>query len=263
MLSLQVITLALNARQLLLVQFSNLNRYDGNWTWHIVHGTAANTGSTAWCQKLPPGLSTDGTTELLATWRGHPRICIYERALWAGGKDEMFQVALGQIRVPCVLLQADADEFFEPDQLLRLVALFQCAPAFRCAHFFCQFHVGPNIIITSENGYGNRPSEWVRAWNFVPGMTLQSHEPPVIVGLSGHYASRELTRLEGLVFQHWAYMFEEQVEFKERFYGYTDAVRHWKRLQANHKWPVRDLHSFLPWVERGVSADLLWKPHSI
>ncbi len=262
MLPLHVVTLALNAHPLLLIQFSNLNRYDGNWMWHIVHGTAANTGSTAWCQRLPPGLSSDGTTELLATWRGHPHIRIYERALWTGGKDEMFATALTQIRQPCVLLQADADEFFEPDQLSRLVDFMTCTPDFLCARFFCRFFVGPNIVITSEHGYGNRPSEWLRAWNFEPHMTFESHEPPKFVGLSAPCATREHTRDEGLVFQHWAYMFEEQVAFKERFYGYTDAVRHWKRLQSNHKWPIKDLREFLPWVERGVSADLLWNLRS-
>ena len=258
MLPLHVVTLALNAYPLLLVQFSNFNRLPLPWTWHIVHGTAANTGSTAWCQRLPPGLSTDGTTELLQTWRGHPRIKIYEKALWTGGKDEMFRTALDQIKEPCVLLEADSDEFLEADQLVRLVELFQ-RTNFRVARFFCRFFVAPNIVITSEDSYGNRPSEWTRAWRFCPGMILKSHEPPVIAGATEPCAIREMTRHEGLVFAHWAYMFEWQVAFKERFYGYTDAVKHWRRLQTNRVFPIRELRDYLPWVDRGVTADLLHK----
>lgn len=260
MLPLHIVTLALNAHPLLLIQLSNLNRYVGDWTWHIVHGTAANRGSTSWCRSLAPGLSTDGTSELLATWRGHPRIRIYERPLWQGGKDEMFNFALGHIHEPCVLLEADADEFFEPTQLAALVNYFEDYPHFVSACFFCQYFVGPNIVITSEHSYGNRPTEWRRAWRFQPGSALKSHEPPVISGAIDPCAPRELTRDAGLVFQHWAYVFESQVEFKSRFYGYRDAVVHWRRLQANKVWPVADLNEFLPWVDRGVTADLLWAP---
>lgn len=260
MLPLHIVTLALNAHPLLLIQLSNLNRCPVPWTWHIVHGTAANTGSTAWCRRIPSGLSTDGTTELLRTWRGHPRIRIYERPVWHGGKDEMFNYALGHIVESCVLLQADADEFWAPVQLAKLVWLFGQFRELLSARFYCDYFVGPNIVITSTHSYGNRPSEWARAWRFQPGQMFKSHEPPVINGASEPCADRDGTRAEGLVFQHWAWVFEWQVAFKERLYGYRDALRYWKRLQANRDWPVRDLRSFLTWVDPGVIADQLWKP---
>jgi len=259
-LPLHIVTLALNAHPLLLIQLSNLNRCPVPWTWHIVHGTAANTGSTAWCRRIPSQLSTDGTTELLRTWRGHPRIRIYERPVWHGGKDEMFNYALGHIHEPCVLLQADADEIWAPMQLARLTVLGE---RYGSARFFCQYYVGPNIVITSEHSYGNRPGEWMRMWRFTPGQTFKSHEPPVLIGATEPCASRDWTRARGLVFQHWAWVFEWQVAFKERLYGYRDALRHWKRLQANRDWPVRDLRSYLPWVDAGVTADLQWKPSTL
>ncbi len=262
MLPLHIVTLALDAYPLLPIHLANLNRYQEPWTWHIVHGTAANTGSTKWCRRIASGLSTDGTTELLRSWRGHPRIRIYERPVWHGGKDEMFNYALGHINEPCVLLQADADEFWLPGQYAKLVWMLSAFRELRCARFFCQYFVGPNIVITSEHSYGNRPTEWLRAWRFEPGMTLVSHEPPIMHGATLPVAQREDTRTEGLVFQHWAYAYEWQVAFKERFYGYANAVQHWRRLQANTQWPIANLRDFLPWVDPGVTANRLWTPPS-
>lgn len=263
MLPLHIVTLALNAHPLLLIQLSNLNRCLATWTWHIVHGTAANTGSTSWCRRLPSGLSTDGTTALLKAWRGHPRIRIYERPVWHGGKDEMFNYALRHINEPCVLLQADADEFWAPGQLAKLVWLFGTFRELLSARFYCDYFVGPNIIVTSTHSYGNRPSEWARAWRFAPGQTFKSHEPPVLDGPSEPCADRDATRAEGLVFQHWAWVFDWQVALKERFYGYRDALRHWQQLQTNTAWPIVNLHDWLPWVDRGVTAERLWKPSTL
>lgn len=257
---LEIVTLALDAMPFLPIQLSNFNRIDTSlvdWHWKIVHGVAANTGSTRWCRPHRPRLSADGTTELLATWKNHPRIKIYERPIWAGGKDEMFQHALNHITEPCTLLEADADEFWEHDQIETLVGFFNAYQEIAFARFFCQFFVGPNIVITSDNGYGNRPSEWLRAWRY-SGQKLISHEPPVIDGLITSCATREQTREAGLVFQHWAYALEKSVAFKENYYGYKDAVSHWRRLQANTQWPC-DLGSYLPWVGPNVTADRLHK----
>ena len=57
------------------------------------------------------------------------------------------------------------------------------------------------------------------------------------------------------MFDHYAYAFREQVEMKEQYYGYRGAVKQWERLQANQEWPVKELRDFLPWVDRGVTAD--------
>lgn len=258
-----IITLALDASPFLSIQLSNFNRIDTSlvdWTWHIVHGAAANTGSTSWCQPQQPRLSRDGTTELLTTWQGHPRIRIYQRQLWEGGKDAMINEALRNITEPCLLLEADADEFWLPDQLATMVVFFNAYDQIRSARFFCRYYVGPNIVITSTHSYGNRPGEWHRAWVFTPGDRAIRHEPPVMSCASEPCATREQTKEAGLVFDHWAYALEKSLAYKEHFYGYKNAVAHWRRLQSNTIWPVTDLRQFLPWVDSGVTADLLHKP---
>jgi hypothetical protein len=67
---------------------------------------------------------------------------------------------------------------------------------------------------------------------------------------------REETYQRGLVFRHEAYMYREQIEFKEKYYQYHGAVDGWERLQANKIWPTK-LKPFFHWVEPDVTVDLL------
>ena len=170
----------------------------------------------------------------------------------------MCNTALRLIHEPCILLQADSDELWSPDRLMALIELFKCRPELNCARFFCRYFLGPNIISTATNGYGNRDNEWVRAWRFVPGMRFYKHEPPEILGMDTNPASREVTRELGIWFDHYAYATIKQVRYKEEFYGYKNACYNWNRLQHNRVWPVKDLSRFLPWVGPGASADVIF-----
>jgi hypothetical protein len=245
------------------MQLATLNRLDTNhvdWHWHIVEGAAANTGSTRWCQPQKGRRSQDGSEEFLFTFfrQSHPRVTVNIKNLWEGGKDQMFQVGLNRIEEPCLLLQMDIDELWSPEQFETLIGFFNAYDQIGAARFYCRYFIGPNIVITSTHGYGNRPGEWLRAFRYEPGMKFISHEPPAFLD-TRPVASRDQTKEVGLVFDHWAYVFEKQVAFKERFYGYRNAVAHWKRLQDNTRWPVNDLQQFLPWVDPGVTSDLLHK----
>lgn len=230
------------------------------WEWHIAEGAAANVKDTAWCKPQMPRLSRDGTLEYLNSLTSHPRVKLYRKQLW-NGKTEMFNTMLANMKEPGILLQMDSDELWTAAQLENLYLMFSHAAHthINCAYFFCRYYVGPNIVITSQNTYGNKLGEWLRAWKFTPGMRFASHEPPVMANFNAVPFLREMTADNGLVFQHFAYCFPEQVSYKEQFYGYTNALQHWRRLQANTVWPVKDLKQFLPWVGDGVTADLLWK----
>ncbi|HEY0455673.1 MAG TPA: methyltransferase domain-containing protein, partial [Verrucomicrobiae bacterium] len=56
-----------------------------------------------------------------------------------------------------------------------------------------------------------------------------------------------------LVFQHYAYATEAQLQFKEQYYGYPNAVAEWKKLQAA-KLPAR-LSDHLTWVKDGAMVN--------
>ena len=222
------------------------------WTWHVREGAAANTHCTKWCRRQRQRMSEDGTHEYLQKISLWGNVEYYGQSWW-DGKVEMFNDIVKHIDEPCILMQIDVDEIWTKEQLEKIVALFEQYPSARWMKFYCRYFVGPDIITVGENCYGNNSYEWIRAWRFQPGMVFERHEPPVLAGNQGNYIDREATIKHGLVFDHFAYATEAQVAYKESFYGYKDAVKHWNRLQENTEWPVK-LKDFLPWVDDKAMA---------
>jgi hypothetical protein len=254
----QILIIVLDGMPFLPMQISEFEKLKIEWTLHLVHGAANNKGSTAWCKSQIPRFSRDGTSEFINGILKHPRIKVYQRQLWVGGKDEMVNKPLQYITEPCVLFTPDVDEIFTANQIEKIVQLFEERPDVMRMYFYCRYFLGEKIISTSTNGYGNRLGEWLRAFRFTPGMTFSQHEPPVLAGNSrGISLGRDVTRGLGLVFDHFAWQLESQAIFKEKFYGYKDAAACWRRLQENKTWPVADLRIFLPWTGDGASADLV------
>lgn len=255
---LAIVTIVLDGFPFLPMQLASFNRIDTklvDWTWHISEGASMNRGSTAWCRPQSPRLSRDGTGEFLNSLRGHPRVRIYQRQRWES-KDEQINEPLKFITEPCLLLQCDVDEMWTAEQLETLVGFFNAYPDINCARFFCRYFVGPNMVITSTDTYGNKKGEWFRAWRFNPGQLFRTHEPPRLLGMTEQCATREQTKECGLVFDHLAYVFEHQISFKGQFYGYPNAVAQWRRLQRAPKFPVK-LRDYLHWVKDDAVADLL------
>jgi hypothetical protein len=249
------VTLCLDGMPWLAKHLATLEASGLDWTWHIVHGAAANTGSTKWCKMQMPRFSIDGSAEYINSLLPHPRVRIYQRQWWPGGKDQMLNAALPN--ESCVLMQIDADEIWTAEQLREIVKTFSENPTISAMKFWCRYFLGPRIIEISKDGYGNREPQGWRAWRFEPGMKWDSHEPPVLAGNKGsHIISREETGAMGLVFDHFAYATEAQVAYKERFYGYKDAVKQWRKLQANTVWPT-PLKPFFPWAGESAVADVL------
>lgn len=258
-----IFTLVLDGYRFLPHHFFTLSRLKTvDWQWIIVEGAAANTGSTAWCKVQCPRYSVDGTTEFLkeALW-SHPRIRVMGKKWWAGGKDEMCAAALETIKEPCILMQMDADELWESDHLERISQLVEWKRC-NCARFDCVYMVGPNLRVVGRNCWGQQHGEFLRAWRFEPGMTMR-HEPPFLNGVNGpneRPMHNETTRDYGLVFEHWAYAFLDQIEYKQEFYGYTTAVEGWKRLQAYTGPFPTALQPFFPWVNGNPMVDRVFKP---
>jgi hypothetical protein len=254
--NLNIITLVLDGAPYIFRHLPIFEKLSCPWRWHIVHGAAANVGSTAWCKPQEPRLSRDGTSEFVNSLVKHSNVRIYQKQFWRGGKDEMANAPLKGIMEPCCLMQIDSDEIWTADQLDKIVQTFEARPELYRMYFWCNYFLGPDIVSTSMNGYGNRYGEWLRAFRFVPGMAFQKHEPPVLAGNSrGLSLGRDATRGMGLVFDHFSWVHEPTVRAKMQFYGYGErGLAGWKRLQENKSWPV-DLRQFLPFVGPGASAD--------
>ncbi len=249
------------------------------WHWHIIEGVADLKHDTAWSLKNgaritdslhDQGLSNDGTSryldELVAS--RPDRITVYRpspRGRFWDGKLEMVNAPLSNIREECLLWQVDADEFWTSGQIAAVRALFLDRPDRHAALFWCNYFVGPELIVSTRHTYGNNSNEWMRVWRFGPGYFWAAHEPPRLaerlpngqarlVSDRGTFTQEE-TEDAGLVFQHFAYAVRPQLQFKEMYYGYQGAAEQWERLQAQSRWPVR-LSEYFPWVSDSSLVDL-------
>lgn len=248
-----VVTIVRDGLPWIACHYPELRKLDIPWVWHIIEGTAAPAHCTAWCERIRPGLSTDGTTEYLDSLAFDKRVFIHRSELW-DGKVSMVNAALTHQHEPCVILQADADELWTARQMERIFDLLRDdhplrTKKFNCIYFYCRYFLGPDIVITTRNTFGNRTDfEWMRAWAYVPGMRFTSHEPPKMDGPEPRPMPHKRSLDHGLVFDHMAYATEAQVAFKAQFYGsdnnplgplYSDALEGWHRLQLNTQWPAK------------------------
>ncbi len=232
---------------------------DIDWDWTVVEGVAEPVKDTSWCKPITPRLSQDGTHQYLWSLIGHPRFRFLWDTSWPG-KTAMCNRALSLMKEPGLLWQVDADEIWDWQRITWMVGAFENVPSKTCADFHCRYFVGPNLVVDRIPGTWTNQYDWLwrRVWRFEPGMELVTHEPPVIGGLAVRRFSPNETNAMGIEFDHYAYVTEAQVAFKEQYYGYRGAVEGWRRLQENQQWPAK-LREFLPWVTNDAMARPLYR----
>lgn len=271
-------TLVLNGHPFIEHHIRVLETLPFEWHWHIVEGVADLKNDTAWSlgngAYIPEtmhrdGVSIDGTTEYidLLKERYPKRISVYrkQRGQFWDGKLEMVRAPLENINQECLLWQIDCDEYWTTHQLCAARQLFLDDPDKTAAFYWCWFFVGPRLVISTRNCYAQNPSqEWLRTWRYKPGMQWITHEPPILgVQASDNQwidsakidcFTHEVTAKHGLVFQHFAYVLDSQLIFKESYYGYKGALEGWKRLQNCQQFPVR-LRDYFNWVRDLTEVD--------
>lgn len=224
------------------------------WDWTVVEGVAQNTACTAWCNKLEPRLSKDGTHSFLNQLTNRDtRVRHRFQPVWPG-KVAMCNAALETMKTPGLLWQVDVDEVWTPEQIEAVAKLFDERPDANCAFFWCRYFVGPDLVVKNRGSWGNNPAyEWKRVWRFQPWMRFARHEPPIIHGMTEKPILHADTEKVGAVFDHYAYATESQVRFKQEYYSgqanphgleYHQLVEGWLRLQLQHKWPAKLQHYF-------------------
>ncbi|MFZ3138518.1 MAG: putative sugar O-methyltransferase, partial [Thermodesulfovibrionales bacterium] len=273
-------TIVLNGEPFIRHHIEVLKNLPFEWHWHIIEGVADLKHDTAWSLQFGArisdelhrnGLSNDGTTEYLDDLkRQYPKnITIYRKkggAFW-DGKLEMVTAPLSKIKEECLLWQVDADELWTIEQICAGLFMFTYNIEKTAAYYFCHYFVGENLITTTIDTYGNNTSyEWLRTWRFTPGDSWLSHEPPRLCRQTekGKWVSLEKidpfthreTESHGLVFQHYAYVTEAQLFFKERYFGYREATNQWQRLQQQKTFPIF-LREYFVWVKDGAQVNTL------
>ncbi|ANI98746.1 hypothetical protein A8O14_00700 [Polynucleobacter wuianus] len=271
-------TIVLNGMPFIEKHIERFSKISPAWHWHIIEGVADLKNDTSWSianggeidsSFHKDGLSIDGTSEYINSLKEkYPtQISIYRKLkgeFW-NGKKEMVNAPLPFIIEESLLWQIDVDEFWSTTQMNNAYQLFINNPNKFSAFYWCEYFVGRDIVISTRGGYANNPAfEWERTWRFLPHFRWASHEPPTLVEktFSGEIKvvrnrgifSHQETEANGLVFRHLAYVDENQLRFKEKYYGYKDAISDWGRLQANKAFPTK-LSSYFNWVNDDTLAD--------
>jgi len=271
-LSIHFFTIVLNGEPFIRHHIEVFRQLPFPWHWHIVEGVADLKHDTGWSLQFGGkitddlhcnGLSNDGTTEYLNDLAKQfpENITIYRKpksAFW-DGKREMVNAPLVYIHEDCLLWQVDSDELWTTKNINALRDLFMQNPDRTAAFFYCDYFVGSRKYVSSLNTWATYPKDWIRVWNFKPGMLWAAHEPPILIDQNGRNIgdlapfSRDETMHSGITFQHVAYVIESQVRFKEIYYGYKNAVLHWRKLQ-NTNGPINPA-AYLPWAKNDAIVD--------
>lgn len=254
-------TIVLNGMPFIKYHFDTFSQIKKNWHWHIIEGPARLVKDTSWSVrnggKLPKwayigGVSTDGTTEYINSLSKlfPENVTVYrteDGRPWAG-KTEMVNAPLENIKEDCLLWQVDSDELWNIEDIVKLSGKLEESDK-NCALVQCIFFVGPNKVVTSTGTWGNRDTEWLRVWKYKSGMRWIKHEPPVLSGIE----LNPLTYKDNPSFFHYAYVTEDQIRFKEEYYGYKGLLENWKKL--NETKGEQQLERFFPFAKGAVVND--------
>ncbi|MEC4805504.1 MAG: FkbM family methyltransferase [Jaaginema sp. PMC 1079.18] len=271
-------TIVLNGEPFIRYHIDTLKQLPFPWHWHIVEGVADLKHDTAWSVQLggnvsddihQNGRSIDGTSEYLDQLAAQypDQITLYRKPageFW-DGKREMVNAPLPNIQENCLLWQIDVDELWTVEQLYKARNLFIKNPKKTAAYYWCWYFVGEDLAISTRNCYAQNPKQdWLRTWRYQPGYLWLAHEPPVLAEPLSETQFRRVdktnpfnhaeTETAGLVFQHFAYLLPEQLQFKEQYYGYRNALNFWQSLQAEQYFPVM-LREYFPWVGDDTMVD--------
>lgn len=271
-------TIVLNGQPFIEYHINVLQQLPFKWHWHIIEGVAELKHDTAWSLAAGgeildnihnQGHSIDGTTKYLDNLQQkYPEnITIYRQPkgqFW-DGKREMVNAPLSNIKEDCLLWQIDVDELWTTEQIIQTKELFNQHPEKTSAYFWCWYFVGEKLVISSRHCYTQNPNqEWLRVWRFQPGDSWEAHEPPRLVRSQSDGQIQDVAKINpflhqetekyGLLFQHFAYVTPEQLDFKESYYGYQNALQEWKNLQEETEFPVF-LRDHLSWVSDETIAE--------
>lgn len=271
-------TIVLNGKPFIEYHINVFRQLPFKWHWHIIEGVAELKNDTAWSlgnggrisnDLHNNGLSNDGTTAYLDSIENQftENITIYRKSggsFW-NGKLEMVNEPLPNINEECILWEIDADELWTAEQINQVRQIFIDRPEMNAAYYLCNFFVGEELITTTIDTYGNNTAyEWLRTWRFKPGDKWISHEPPRLCRMDaqgrwhnladGNYFDHPFTSGRNLIFQHFAYAAPAQLLFKEKYYGYKNALAQWVELQQNKEYPIL-LKNYFGWVNDETLVD--------
>jgi hypothetical protein len=197
--------------------------------WVIVEGFSRNGGSTAWCTSIrPPAQSTDGTIQTCQDLASqYPTKVLFATSL-TGWPSKDAQVNKGiellQGNHDGWLWQVDADEHWTESDLTEAETMLgsgsNTAGGFQFYHYLCKDSDGRQLV--GKGSWGDGISTRLWWWH---GQKFITHEPPIMEGQDGY-------KFLPQKYHHYSYYFEQDVEFKSKYYkGYRPVLANWRILQ--------------------------------
>jgi hypothetical protein len=201
--------------------------------WVVVEGASHSTGSTSWCKKIPNtlhnnGASVDGTREFLDNLSKVTDKIIYipSNGFW-NSKDHQVNRAIDEVKKitdKCFLWEFDIDEQWTSEAMDKAEKELVEKNA-KTGSFLANCYVGKNIKALGEWGEC-LPGGYTRLWNW-SGEYFSKHEPPTLEGGNGVHLT--LTPK----FNHYNYYFEQDVKFKNDWYGGHEGIyERWKLINS-------------------------------
>jgi len=197
--------------------------------WVIVEGFSRNGGSTAWCNSIrPPSQSTDGTIETCQNLASQYPTKVLFATSQTGWPSKDVQVNKGiellQGNPDGWLWQVDADEQWTESDLTEAETMLgigsNTAGGFQFYHYLCKDSDGRQLV--GKGSWGDGISTRLWWWH---GQKFKTHEPPIMEGQDGYKVLPQK-------YHHYSYYFEQDVEFKSRYYkGYRSVLANWRTLQ--------------------------------
>lgn len=210
--------------------------------WVIAEGAVNNTGSTSWCKRMPAvyhnnGRSVDGTIDYIKELeRKYPNkiALVQQEGMWPN-KDIQVSAAIDYLKKrmtgkPNFLWQIDADEQWTADQLNDAEQeLLRSGKDY--GMFLCDYYVNADKTLLAKGHWGEgRGLPYNRLWKW-SGQRALSHEPPVFDQLTQPILLHQR-------FQHYAYVFEQDVKFKAEWYsGHEKVLEGWKKVSQLTSFP--------------------------
>lgn len=219
--------------------------------WVIIEGFSRNGGSTDWCTSIrPPHQSTDGTIETcqdLAS-RYPTKVIFHTCASGYASKDDQVNkgIELLQGNPDGWLWQVDSDEQWTQQDLTEAESMLEIgsnvAGGFQFYHYLCKDSDGKQLV--GKGSWGDNIVARLWWWH---GQKFKTHEPAIMHGQDG-------IKFLPQKFHHYSYVFEQDVEFKSKYYkGYRPVLSNWRMLQQkrfNYPIPAKTL------LGSGTSVDL-------
>ncbi len=199
--------------------------------WVIIEGFSRNGGSTDWCTSIrPPHQSTDGTIETCQDLASQypTKVIFHTSAQGYASKDDQVNkgIELLQGNPDGWLWQVDSDEQWTEQDLTEAESMLEIgsnvAGGFQFYHYLCKDSDGKQLV--GKGSWGDNIVARLWWWH---GQKFKTHEPAIMHGQDG-------IKFLPQKFHHYSYVFEQDVEFKSKYYkGYRPVLSNWRMLQQN------------------------------